>query len=198
MLITAVANRVNAYLSRRSDPKSSAAYFFISAASLLVAAAGLLRVIHLTQWFEQAPWMMLIPIGYLIASRLWRGHTAERPLYWVAQIATMVILLHVFGATMQDARSFAPMHGIYSSLMLGLVFAEVLNILSPCRHISPPERQYLPRRRRCLRRVVAVSGLLRNRFAILHDVVRRAWRRLPDCQSNARAPASRRLPVKQC
>ncbi len=125
MLITAAANRVNAYLCRRSDPKSSAAYFFISAASLLVAAAGLLRVLGLTQWSDQAPWMMLIPIGYLIGSRLWRGHSAERPLYWVAQAATIVILLHVFGATLQDLRTFAPMAGLRSSLMLGLVFAEV-------------------------------------------------------------------------
>jgi hypothetical protein len=124
MLITAVANRVNAYLCRRSDPKTSSAYFFISAASLLVAAAGLLRVLGLTQWSDQAPWMMLIPIGYLIGSRLWRGHSAEKPLYWIAQVSTAVILLHVFGATMNDIRSFAPMQGMRSSLMLGLVFAE--------------------------------------------------------------------------
>src|SRR3954471_6970651 len=125
MLIAAAANRVNAYLCRRSDPKSSAAYFFISAASLLVAAAGLLRVLGVTQWSDQAPWMMLIPIGYLIGSRLWRGHSAERPLYWVAQAATVVILWHVFGATLQDLQSFAPMAGLRSSLMLGLVFTEV-------------------------------------------------------------------------
>ncbi len=124
MLITAVANRVNAYLSRHSDAKVSAAYFFISAASLMVAAAGLLRVMGLTQWSEQAPWMMLIPIGYLIGSRLWRGHSAERPLYWVAQAATIVILWHVFAATLQNLRSFAPMAGMRSSQMLGLVFAE--------------------------------------------------------------------------
>jgi hypothetical protein len=124
MMITAVANRVNAYLSRRSDPKASAAYFFISAASLLVAAAGLLRVMGYTLWSEQAPWMMLIPIGYLIGSRLWRGHSAERPLYWVAQAATIVILWHVFAATLQDLQSFAPMAGMRSSLMLGLVFTE--------------------------------------------------------------------------
>jgi hypothetical protein len=68
--------------------------------------------------------MMLIPIGYLIGSRLWRGHSAEKPLYWIAQAATMVILLHVFGATMQNISSFAPMQGTHSSLMLGLVFAE--------------------------------------------------------------------------
>jgi hypothetical protein len=124
MVITAVANRVNAFLVRRSDPQSSAAYFFLSAASLLIAAAGLMRMLGLTAWSEQAPWMMLIPIGYLIASRLWRGHSADQPLYWVAQAATAVILVHVFAATLDNLQSFAPMEGERSSLMLGLVFAE--------------------------------------------------------------------------
>jgi hypothetical protein len=124
MVITAIANRVNAYLCRHSDPKSSAAYFFISAASVLIAAAGLLRVLGLAEWYQQAPWMMLIPIAYLIASRIWRGHSAERPLYWVAHAATAVILIHVFAATLEDLQSFAPMEGLRSSLILGLVFAE--------------------------------------------------------------------------
>ena len=124
MLITTLANRVNAYLCRHTDPKSSAVYLFVSAASLMLAAAGLLRVLGLTIWSQQAPWMMLIPIGYLIASRFWRGHTAERPLYWVAQTATTVILVHVFAATLDNLQSFAPMVGLSSSLMLGLVFAE--------------------------------------------------------------------------
>lgn len=124
MLVTAVANRINAYLTRHADPKSSAAYLFLSAASLLVAAAGLLRVLRLTTWSEQAPWMMLIPIGYLIASRLWRGLSAERPLYWIAQTATAVILLNVFGATLDNLQSFAPMAGQRTSLLLGLVFTE--------------------------------------------------------------------------
>jgi hypothetical protein len=124
MLIAAIANRVNAYLCRNADPTSFAAYLFLSAASLLVAAAGLLRVLGLTAWSEQAPWMMLVPIGYLIASRLWRGQSAERPLYWVAQSATAVILIHVLAATLDTLSSFAPMEGLHSSLMLGLVFAE--------------------------------------------------------------------------
>jgi hypothetical protein len=124
MLITTVANRLSAWLVRRGDAKSSAAYFGLSAVSLLMAAAGLLRIFGFTAWSQQAPWLMLIPLGYVVASRLWRGHTAERPLYWVAQGATTIILLHVFGATMQDARSFAPMEGKPDSLMLALVFSQ--------------------------------------------------------------------------
>lgn len=124
MVVVAVANRVSAWLVRRSDPKSSAAYFVLSAVAVLVAAAGLLRTQGYVAWSQQAPWMMLIPLAYLIASRWWRGRSAEWPLYWVAQGATAVILLHVFGATMKDSHSFAPMQGVRDTLMLSLVFAE--------------------------------------------------------------------------
>ncbi len=124
MLATALANRANAWLTRRNDRKSSMAYFVLSAIALMIAAAGLLRQLGLVTWSEQAPWMMLIPIGYIIASRLWRGHTAEWPLYWVAQAATAVILVHVFGAVMDSASSFAPMADSADSVKLGLVFAE--------------------------------------------------------------------------
>jgi hypothetical protein len=124
MLVVAVCNRVSAYLTRHIHPKSSAVYFFFSAAGLLIAVAGLLRMLGMTAWSQQAPWMMLLPIVYLIASRLWRGHSAQQPLQWIAHTATVVILVHVFFATLQDLTSFVPMKGETNSLMLGLVFAE--------------------------------------------------------------------------
>lgn len=124
MLIAALANRLSAFITRRSDVKASQAYFFMSAAALLIAAAGVLRMWGYVAWTQQAPIMMLIPIGYLVASRLWRGHSAEWPLYWVAQASTGVILLHVLGATLESWESFVPMQGVRDTLMLALVFAE--------------------------------------------------------------------------
>jgi len=124
MLIAAVCNRVSAALYRISDVRMSQLYFFLSAACVLVAAAGQLRSRGLSEWSEQAPWLMLIPIAYLIGSRIWRGHTAERPLYFVAQAATAIILLHGFLATVDDWTSFVPLEGFRASLMLGLVFAQ--------------------------------------------------------------------------
>lgn len=124
MLMVAAANRVSAFLCRRTNRRSSAVYFFFSAGGLLVAAAGLLRVLGMTAWSQQAPWMMLVPIAYLVGSRLWRGHTAERPLGWIAHTATAIILLHVFFASLQDLKSFVPMAGKTDSLLLGLVFTE--------------------------------------------------------------------------
>jgi hypothetical protein len=124
MLVVAICNRISAALYRGSDRRVSQLYFFLSAASVLLAAAGQLRDRGLTAWSEQAPWLMLIPLAYLIGSRLWRGRSAERPLYFVAQAATAVILVHGFLAAMSGILSVAPMEGLPSSLRLGLVFLE--------------------------------------------------------------------------
>ncbi len=125
MLVVAVANRASAYLCRRVDPKVSAVYFFFSAAALLVAAAAGLRLCGWTQWTEQAPVLMLIPIAYLIAARLWRGHTPERPLTWIAHAATAVILVHAVGAGVNIIESaIHPIQQHSTNLLLGLVFGE--------------------------------------------------------------------------
>lgn len=94
MLVVAVANRLSAYFYRKRTPRLAAAYFFFSAAGLMVAVAGTLRFMNFTQWHQQAPLLMLVPLAYLVASRLWRGHTPERPLRWVAHAGTVVVLLY--------------------------------------------------------------------------------------------------------
>ena len=68
MLVVAVANRVSAYATRHSAPAWSNAYFFVSAAALMVTAAGLLRTLGVVAWHAQAPWLMLIPLAYMVAS----------------------------------------------------------------------------------------------------------------------------------
>ena len=82
MVLVAVSNRVSAWLDRHTAPVQSAVYFFGSAAAAIVAAAGLLRTLGLEDWTVQAPWLMAMPIAYLVAARLWRGHSPERPLGW--------------------------------------------------------------------------------------------------------------------
>ena len=124
MFLVAVSNRVSAYMTRHANAKSSAVYFFFSAAGLLIAAAGLLRMLGLTAWSQQAPWMMLIPIAYLVGARLWRGESARRPLVWIAHAATAVILATTFLASLDDLTTFMPMQGETTSLLLGLVFVE--------------------------------------------------------------------------
>jgi hypothetical protein len=128
MLVVAIANRVSAYATRHSAPAWSSAYFFISAAALMVTAAGLLRTLGVIAWHQQAPWLMLIPLAYMVASRLWRGHTPAQPLYWVAQASTAVILFHVLAAAATSLESFElmfqPIKQHTQNLLLGLVFVE--------------------------------------------------------------------------
>lgn len=112
MVLVAVSNRISAFLCRHTAPKWSAAYFFGSAAATLIAAAGLLRMLGLENWIQQAPWLMLVPIAYLVAGRLWRGHSPERPLSWIAQASAAVILLGVLGASLHEEalRAFVQPH----------------------------------------------------------------------------------------
>ena len=125
MALVAVSTRISAFLFRRNDPKSSAVYFFFSAASLIVAAAGLLRQVGYVDGMMQAPILMLIPLAYLIAARLWMGHSPERPLVWVAHTATAVILLHVvFASVKMLGGVFEPVQGAAENLRLGLIFSE--------------------------------------------------------------------------
>jgi hypothetical protein len=122
MATVAGGNRVSAWLVRMSDTKSSAAYYVLSAAAVFLAAAGELRVLGYQTWSEQAPWMMLIPIAYLVASRFWQGHTAERPLYWVAQGGTALVLWHVLSGVVYDLHTLAPSADRPESLVLAMVF----------------------------------------------------------------------------
>ncbi|MEO8493590.1 MAG: hypothetical protein ABI614_00860, partial [Planctomycetota bacterium] len=125
MLVVAVCSRVSAHIHRQSAPRDAARYLFFSAAGVIVGAAGLLRVLGLTVWSQQAPLLMLIPIAYIIASRLCRGQNLERPLQWVSHTASAVILLHVVcGSFRTGEQMLEPVKGETTNLLLGLVFIE--------------------------------------------------------------------------
>jgi hypothetical protein len=131
MLATAVACRLGAYVYRHTMPWLSAVYFFGTAAATLVGAAGLLVVIGLQTrgaalaWDVQAPLLMLIPIAYLAAARLYRGHTAEAPLIWVGHTATGVMIFFVLVAAAHvTAQVFEPISGHPKNLWLAVFFAE--------------------------------------------------------------------------
>jgi hypothetical protein len=93
MLLTALSCRAGAHLYRHSQSKLAVFYFFATAAATMVFAVALLSALGLTHWVQHAPWMMLIPIAYLIAAQLYRGHASEMPLLWCAHAATGVMLI---------------------------------------------------------------------------------------------------------
>src|SRR5262249_51303382 len=114
--------RVSAYLFRHARPGLSLTYFFGTAAATLVCAAGLLKVVTPEMgWQGQAPLLMLIPLLYLAAARLYQGHTPERPLLWAAHAATIVMLISSIGAA---SNGFLRIERDSLNLALAAFFAE--------------------------------------------------------------------------
>lgn len=126
MLVTAVSCRVGAHLHRHALPWLSTTYFFGTAAATLTGLVGLLSLFGVQKWDELAPLAMMVPIIYIIAARLYRGHTQENPLVWVAHAATGVMIVAVLAAAMH----LTPEHivvantGTRLNLSLAAFFAE--------------------------------------------------------------------------
>ncbi len=122
MLAAALSCRVSAYLFRHSRPGLSMTYFFGTGAATLAGAAGLLVVLSPgIRWQGQAPLLMLIPLLYLGAARLYQGHSPEKPLLWVAHAATIVMLVSSLSAAFEG---FFVIKGDSLNLALTLFFAE--------------------------------------------------------------------------
>lgn len=134
MLLTAATCRAGAHLCRHTLPWVSAVYFFGTAAATLAGAAGLLSLAGTLNpslkylvgtWDHQAAVLMLIPILYLVASHFYRGHSAERPLVWVAHAATAFMIVGVITASLEiTPQRFGPISGHPSNRLLALFCAE--------------------------------------------------------------------------
>jgi hypothetical protein len=121
MLLTAVSCRVGAHLYQANRPRLGALYFFATTAALLVAATALLAAVGLNTWQEHAPWLMLIPIAYVIAARLYRTKPAEKPLVQVSHAATAAMLASSLASALEG---FAPIQQQPLNLILAVFFAE--------------------------------------------------------------------------
>ena len=93
MVLTAVASRTGAYLYRNSVKWLPTAYHFVTAAATLVAAVAALAAFGWETWQEHAPVMMLIPIAYLVAAKLYGDRGPSESLNLVAHAATVVMLI---------------------------------------------------------------------------------------------------------
>ncbi|MGH7221602.1 MAG: hypothetical protein ACRELF_00065, partial [Gemmataceae bacterium] len=121
MLLTAVSCRFGAYLYRQGQPRLTAVYFFATAAATLVAATAFLAALGLNTWQQHAPWLMLLPIVYLIAARLYRGRSEEQPLLWVGHAATAFMLAASLASAVEG---FALVQKQPLNLVLALFCAE--------------------------------------------------------------------------
>lgn len=121
MLLAAVACRVGAFIYRKEPAQIVTVYFLGSAAALMVAATALLVVLGLESWYEHAPWLMLVPIAYLVAARVYREGQESRILEIVAHAATVVMLISSLASAFEG---FKQARQTPLNLALALFFAE--------------------------------------------------------------------------
>src|SRR5262249_13649171 len=122
MLLTALCSRAGAYLYRQTHPELSLLYFFTTAGATLLGATALAGAIGLGAWQQHAPLVVLVPIAYLVAARLYRGMTPERPLLWVANAAMVLMLFASLSSAFEGFTHYAQEQPL--NLVLALFFAE--------------------------------------------------------------------------
>ncbi len=121
MLLTALSCRLGAHLYRNSHPRLVVVYFFTTAAATLVGATALLAALGLNNWQAHAPWLMLLPIVYLVAARWSRGRPEAPALAWVSHAATVVMLVSSLASAVEG---FTLVQQQPLNLVLTLFYAE--------------------------------------------------------------------------
>ena len=121
MLLTALTCRLGAYLYRDSHPRLVVVYFFATAAATLVGATAFLAALGQDTWQAHAPWLMLLPIAYLVAARVSRGRPEEPALLWVSHAATAVMLVSSLASAVEG---FTLVQRQPLNLVLSLFYAE--------------------------------------------------------------------------
>jgi hypothetical protein len=100
-------------------------YLFGGGGSLLLAASGVVLAYDpelRQEWVWVAPVLMLIPLAYLTAARLYRGRSLETPVVWAAHAMTLVLVAICLGRAFQGA--FSPLHNHPHNFALAWFFGE--------------------------------------------------------------------------
>jgi hypothetical protein len=122
MAVTAVSCRVGAYLYRQTHQELAVVYYFAAAGATMVGATALLASLGLETWQQHAPLIILLPIVYLVAARLYKGQPAELPMLWVANAALGVMLFSSVATAFDGFTHFIQKQPV--NLALALFFAE--------------------------------------------------------------------------
>ena len=121
MAATAVACRAAAFLHQGGKPWLVTLYLFGGGGSLMLAASGVLLSYEPDlPWAYIAPWLMLIPLAFLVAARLYRGRSLETPVVWAAHAMTLVLVVSCLGAV---GEGFAVKYDHPENLPLATFFA---------------------------------------------------------------------------
>jgi hypothetical protein len=122
MLLTAAACRIGAWVTRTRSPRFAVAYLAATAAATMVAGVAMLATLGLREWHQHAPWMMLLPIAYLVAARVYRGKEEEAPFVWVSHAAAGLMLVYSLASALEGFTHVVEQQSL--NLVLALFFAE--------------------------------------------------------------------------
>ncbi|EAQ80157.1 hypothetical protein [Blastopirellula marina] len=125
MVGTAVACRFGAHVALQDEGEAERVYFVGGALSVMLATVGGLALYGFQAWYVTAPIMMVIPVAYLIASRLHQPRAASG-LEIAAHLATATLLLKVMVSSLELKTELVltPIAGGSLHLQLAIFFAE--------------------------------------------------------------------------
>jgi hypothetical protein len=124
MALTAVSCRISAHLHERKLPRLAAGYLAATAATTVVGVAGFLSLTGIKAWPVQSAILVLVPIGYLLASRLYRTQTGEHPLFTIAHFTTVVLIFSAIFSALNLVPRVEPVVGVQTNLLLALFCSE--------------------------------------------------------------------------
>ncbi len=127
--------RISGYLYEHASSALAAAYLAATAASTLVALAGFLTLTGIKAWPVQSDILMLIPIVYLLVSRLYKAQSGQHSLFAVAHLATIVLTFSVLFSALNIAQPLEPVVGVQTNLPPRLLPAR---LKPPSSTHSPP------------------------------------------------------------
>jgi hypothetical protein len=124
MAVTAICCRISAYLNRQNSPRLSGGYLAATAATTLVGLAGLLSLMGIKAWPEQSAILMLVPIAYLLAPRIYSREPNKQPLFTIAHLATVVLVFSAIFSALNLVPRVEPVVGLQTNLLLALFCSE--------------------------------------------------------------------------
>ncbi|MEM7477901.1 MAG: hypothetical protein AAF483_23185 [Planctomycetota bacterium] len=92
MFLAAVAMRLGAEVFSNSSVGIRFMHFAGAALALMITACSTLSLLGVEQLISQAPMLMLMPIGYLLAANLYGSRPAAAPSLWIAHTLAMFLL----------------------------------------------------------------------------------------------------------
>lgn len=124
-LLAAAVLRVGAWVQGERHKDVAGAFFFGSAFGLILAVSQFLMAAGHAAWYQQAPVLMLVPIGYLIACKLYGERPPALPSRRAALASVLLLLALLIPSVFEwGVASIKPVAGSPINLRFALIAFE--------------------------------------------------------------------------